>query len=126
MTMVTVTLPNLNEIFYNIEGPKDALCPPPDDPKLPPIIAEYDALITDINKCTNNTSLPLNIDAPICPSPTHNASTNTSKHVNAGLAAIAKKQQHKKEVKSKRVDRFKTNNPKTKLKGSRCPWPELI
>ena len=117
--MTTLTLPNLDQSFFNIEGPKDVLPPLPDNLKLPPIIDEYDGLLNDIHKYTNNNSLPSNLDNPDC------TIQSTTTYPNAGLAAIAKQRQYEKQKKDKRVNRFKTNNPMTKQKGQRCPWPEL-
>ena len=107
--MTTLALPNLNHTFFNIES--HGLPPLPDQLNLPPIISEYDALVTDINRYNNN-------NRPLPPRNDTNPDAITSlpgpnNNTNPGSAAAALKRANKRKIKAQRVATFKTNNPMT-------------
>ena len=124
--MTALTLPSLD--FFNIESPKDLPTLQENQPtNIPSIINEIDVSINDINTYNNKTTHGSHISNVTSPTnePNHNP-TDAKKYANAGLAAIARNNQHRKDIKAKRVELFKTNNPMTKVSAApRCPWKEL-
>ena len=127
--MTALTLPNLDESFFNIEcrdGVFPAPPPLPDNLQLPPIINEIDQIVNDINIYNNHSDPTPNTDRTSAAEtkPNNNEYIQRNKSVAAMHAANKKRKARKQQL----VANCKTSPPKKKYQdksGPRCPWPEL-